>query len=158
MRIPPLGSPWSGLKRLFEHAWGVPVRWSGGACAVRGVPGVVRCRWVPGEAIPGVLPSGLYWYCQGPTIDHYERCLRPPVTPGPCWAFRTTGSSHSTYPASGPIQARFHHIYPKVSQISRVSPKKCHEACHTPGFKKRPRSHDLEFPRFPILLAFSAKE
>ena len=57
-----------------------------------------------------------------------------------------------------PIRARFRGIYPKVSQNPGVSPKSLHEACHTPYFKNRLIYHDLEFPDFPILPAFSHKE
>ena len=69
----------------------------------------------------------------------------------------TTGPSPITWPIY-PIKARFRVLYPKVSLKSRVSPVFVDEACHTPCFKKPLRKHDLEFPRFPYLPAFSHKE
>ena len=37
----------------------------------------------------------------GPNQCSRVRYLRPPSTPGPCWPFRTLGSSHSGYPPLG---------------------------------------------------------
>ena len=44
--------------------------------------------------------------------------------------------------------ARFSLKYPKVSQNPRVSPEMCHEAWHSPCFKKRSIMHVLRFSDF----------
>ena len=124
------------------------------------VPRVVRAGGYRGRGIPGTTqPSHIpaYWYCQGPTIPRtgvicvrwHSRALQAPPH---------TSSSHSAYALLDPIRARFSIIYPKVSHKPGVSPKIAHEACHTPCFKKPAVYHDLEFPGFTVLPAFSHKE
>ena len=60
--------------------------------------------------------------------------------------------------ASGPIRARFHLIFLKVSQNRGVSPKSTEKACHSPCLQNGLKNSPLEIPRFPISLAFSHKE
>ena len=79
VRYLPLGSPWSISNRLFS---GHLLR--SGHCGVgRGGGGVVRvgtAGWVLGGCYTGTHPpshpSGLHWYCQGPTHARYA-FLRP---------------------------------------------------------------------------------
>ena len=120
--------------------------------------GGVQAGWVPGVGIPGTAPSRLHWYCQGPTSSPRPRFCAHSGTPGPCRPLRTPLLPALSIPASGPIRARSKVIYPKVSINLGVSPKKAHEACHSPCFKNRLISHDLEFPGFPNRPAFSHKE
>ena len=60
--------------------------------------------------------------------------------------------------ASGPIKARFHDIFSKVSQNRVVSPKYIEKASHTPYFQNGLQKSALEILGFPISLAFSHKE
>ena len=153
VRFPPLGSPWSVLKRLFRgvrHVELVVAGW------VRegGIPGLGTGRVVYRVGTIPVLPSRVLpaadWYCQDPTSAS-TRYLRPPRHSRAPSGHPSAhlGSSHSDTRLWS-NRARFSHKYPKVSQYSRVSPKSVHEAWHTPYFKKPLKSHDLEFLGFPI--------
>ena len=135
---------------------GVPWQCAGAAVPVGSTRGGVAGYYREG-AIPGTNhgPSRLHWYCQGPThactrAHASSKALQAP--PGPS---AHLASSRGQICPPGPIRARFSHKYPKVSTAPRVSPVLAHEAWHTPCFKTRPRSHDLEFSVFPYGLAFS---
>ena len=106
-----------------------------------------------------VLPTHpVHWYCQGPTSTKYRYIPAQDVR-GPLQAsLRPSAHPAPRIPASGPIRARFHLKYTKVSPNLGVSPKSRHEAWHTPYLKTGSESHDLEFLRFPICRAFSPKE
>ena len=126
VRILPLGSPTGQLKRSYVHVPSVLATVSGTVLVD------VRAGWrtrggavggIPGGCYTGYYPAMLHWYCQGPTISHSPRYLRPPGTPSPCWALRTPGSSHSAYAPLLDNRARFHQIYLKVSPKPGVSTK-----------------------------------
>ena len=139
--------------------------WSaaGSRCAegLEGLECLRACTWVGGR---GVVPThGTHpprtLVLPGPNPSPRPRYLRPPGHSRALLALPHTRAPRTQYPASRTlIWARFRVIYPKVSQLSGVSPKVSHEACHTPCFRNRPKSHDLEIPRFPLSVAFSHKE
>ena len=118
VRYPPLGSPWSTLKRSYVH---VPVTrgpvypscWLG-----RPIPGVVRLGGYREGGTTQLLHHGIAraqpMHCQGPTVSPWHS--RP--EPGPS---AHHGSRTRRIPASGPIKARFSGIYPKVSPYPGVS-------------------------------------
>ena len=55
-------------------------------------------------------------------------------------------------------RARFHHIYLKVSQNGKVSPKSAEKASRSPCFQNGLRKSPLGIPRIRNSLAFSHKE
>ena len=153
-----LGSPTDASKRLYgaprtcsEHC-GQLGTWEGG------IPGTTQLgTWEGG--IPGTNQGpAADWYCQGPTDGPGVHYRVPRALQGPAGPLRTPWLPHPLACPSQPIRARFSHIYPKVSPESGVSSVFSHEAWHSPCFKKRPQSHDLEFPRIRYGPAFSHKE
>ena len=91
-------------------------------------PGLVR--WVgTGEGYTGYYPAthypaGLHRYCQGPTSTQTSCIARSPHAPPnarpsrlPSWEpGRAVGLGSGSHMPLGPIKARFHHKYTKVSQ------------------------------------------
>ena len=130
----------------------------GMGCGTGGVPGGYYRVGIPGWVLPLPQPSIPILVLPGPnqSQDHVSAptmALRRPSWPPP-----HTMAPRTQIPALEPIQARFSTKYPKVSMKSGVSPKKGDEAWHTPCFKKRSQSHDLEFSDFRYEPAFSRKE
>ena len=115
-------------KRSYVHVRQVPHRavegglygWCGRVGTGRvGIPGTGRV--VYRVLTQPVGPGGPYWYCQGPTharntLSASTQALQASLRPS-----AHLGSSHSDTPPSGPIWARFHIIYTKVSHNSGVS-------------------------------------
>ena len=124
--------------------------------ATRAVPGVRwggYTGWVPGRGTTQPVYPYIGIARAQPVV--YPGSTVSPGTPRPLLGL----SAHlAPAPVPRPIWARFQDKYPKVSHNPGVSSKKRHEACHAPYLKKRPISHDLEFPRFPYGVAFSRKE
>ena len=84
--------------------------------------------------------------------------LHTPTTP--CGRARSAGvwTLLGQIPASGPIRARIHQYFSKVSQNDGVSPKYVHKAYHSPCFQNGHQKSPLGKLRFPFWLAFSPKE
>ena len=97
----------------------------------------------------------------GPGVGgHGARNARPATPPTP---LRSGARSAGWLPspckaASGPIRARFHVKYTKVSQNAEVSPESVHKACHSPYLQNGLGISPLGFLRFPFWPAFSHKE
>ena len=123
----------------------------------RVIPGTTqphcKAEHVPAKRAPEGL-QGLEWV--GTCIarpsypDHPLRCAPGPA---PLSGYLSPGKA-----ASGPIKARFHDIYTKVSQKRGVSPKYVHKACHSPCSQNTAQKSPLEILRFTFIPAFSHKE
>ena len=139
VRYLPLGSPWTTPKQLLAVSPRGAVRDMSDQAWYRVGTGrvVYRVQYPPSTRY--THPSGLHWYCQGPTDASRPRfCVRQALR-ALSWALRTPGSSHSAGYSLGPNRARFRYIYLKVSINRGVSPKFVHEAWHSPCFKKGSR-------------------
>ena len=79
-----------------------------------------------------------------------------PVGPAPVLALPVPRTSRIA--ASWPIRAELQSFQYKVSQNSRVSPKKYQKACHSPYIQNGLQKSALGILRFPLLAAFSHKE
>ena len=90
------------------------------------------------------------------TLRGHPPASDPPRKRGPLPA--VAGRRWALKAASGPITARFHVKYCKVSQNDEVSPKSMHKASHSPYIQNGLQISPLEILGFPYSAAFSPKE
>ena len=142
-------------------------------CTRVGVPGWVYREGIR-EGYTGVVPShrkaeGMYSEAGPEGLQGLEWWYIPAARPAPADhpLHTPAGCSGARSAVSWDLlenarllanKARFDLILLKLSQNRQVSPKYAQKASHSPYFQNGLKKSPLDFPRFPLLLAFSHKE